>query len=182
MSQNLETLSEQDTIARAAAVMASEGVGFLPVLGADNKVIGVVTDRDVVTRGVAKGMDPATTSAAMIMSSPALTCLADADLRRAEELMASERKGRIIVTDEDGTLAGVISVVDLIEHAPERQAIKTAKAVLWREALGPRGGAAPGTVLLRDVPIAPAADDETRANPTVFTGGRHDMGSKEFPS
>src|SRR5258707_11474033 len=95
MSRNLETLSESDTIARAAGLMADAGVGFLPVCGSNRKVIGVVTDRDLVTRGLARGIDPETTSAAMIMTTPAITCLADADLRRAEELMAGERTERL---------------------------------------------------------------------------------------
>jgi CBS domain-containing protein len=116
MSKRLETLSEKDSIARAAIVMKESQVGFLPICGADRKVMGVVTDRDLVTRGLAKGCDPKTTSAAMIMTAPAITCLADTDLRAAEELMVSERLSRLVVTNGDGTIAGVLSVVDLVEH------------------------------------------------------------------
>ena len=57
MNRSFETLSESDTIARAAGLMAEAGVGFLPVCGTDRKVIGVVTDRDLVTRGLARGLD-----------------------------------------------------------------------------------------------------------------------------
>jgi CBS domain-containing protein len=182
MSTNLETLSERDTISDAAKRMEDAGVGFLPICGADQKVVGVVTDRDLVTRGLAKGVNPNTTSAAMVMSSPALTCLADADLERVEEMMAGERKARIVLTNEDGTLAGVVSVADIIEHAPSRRALATIKAMLWREALGPRAGAAPGQARLRDLPLAPASSDETSPHASVFSGGHHDHGSKEFPS
>lgn len=183
MSTNLELLSETDTIARAAGVMAAAGVGFLPICDANRKVIGVVTDRDLVTRALARGVDARTTSAAMVMTSPAITCLADADLRRAEELMAAEQKSRIVVTDEDGSLAGVVSVADLIEHAPKRQALRTIQAVLWREALGPRAGAAPGRPLLKDLPPGPVLPERDLPHPTgVFTGGRHDTGAKEFPT
>jgi CBS domain-containing protein len=184
-SRNLETLSERDTIAAAARLMAEAGVGFLPVCDAAGRVVGVVTDRDLVTRALARGVDAATTSAAMIMSAPAVTCLASADLRRAEELMTAERKSRLVVTNEDGTIAGVLSVVDLVERAPRREALDTLKAILWREALGPRAGARPGTTMLKDLPIAPAASassDDEAPRPTVFTGGRHDPGAKEFPS
>src|SRR6516165_558819 len=102
MSKRLETLVETDTIARAAQVMRDSGVGFLPICGANRKVIGVVTDRDLVTRALARGLDPKTTSAAMIMTSPALTCLADADLREAEELMGQQRLARLVVMDGEG--------------------------------------------------------------------------------
>jgi CBS domain-containing protein len=184
MSRRLETLTESDTIARAAAVMNEAQVGFLPICGADRKVIGVVTDRDLVTRGLAKGLDARTTSAAVIMTAPALTCLADMDLRAAEELMAAERRARIVVTNQDGTLAGVISVADLVEHAAAAEALRTIKAVLWREALGPRGGAAAGQRLLKDYPLAPEAPEKElpRAAPTVFSGGHRELSTKEFPS
>jgi CBS domain-containing protein len=184
MSRNLEVLSETDTIERAATLMAETGVGFLPIADAHRKVVGVVTDRDLATRGLARRLQPATTSAAMIMSSPVVTCPATADLADAERLMARERKSRIVITDEDGKLAGVLSLVDLIESGPSREALTTARAVLWREALGPRGGAARGEPLLRDDPnlrnaIAPS--DTVEVRPSIFTGGHHDRGSKEFP-
>jgi CBS-domain-containing membrane protein len=182
MSKRLEVLSETDTIAHAAIVMKEAQVGFLPICGADRKVIGVVTDRDLVTRGLAKGLDAKTTSAAMVMTAPALTCLADADLRAAEELMVREGRSRIVVTNGDGTVAGIISVVDLVEHAPRREAFSTARAVLWREALGPRGGAAPGQRLLKDYALAAEPPEPERTTEPVFTGGHHDRGTKEFPS
>jgi CBS domain-containing protein len=184
MSKNLEVLSEKDSIARAAALMAEAGIGFLPVCDAHRKAIGVVTDRDLVTRGLAKRVDADSTSAALVMTSPALTIRLDADLRLAEELMAAERKARLIVTNVDGTVAGVVSIADVIEHAPNREALKTLRAVLWREALGPRGGAEPGARLLKDQPRGPemAEADLPHTRDSVFGGGHRDVGTKEFPS
>jgi CBS domain-containing protein len=182
MSKRLETLSEKDSIARAAIAMKEAQVGFLPICGTDQKVIGVVTDRDLVTRGLAKGLDPRTTSAAMIMTAPAITCLADTELRAAEELMVSERLSRLVVTNGDGTIAGVLSVVDLVEHAPHREALTTLKSVLRREALGPRGGAPRGQRLLKDYPLAAEVPETERTTEPVFTGGNHNLGTKEFPS
>jgi CBS domain-containing protein len=183
MSKNLEWLSDKDTIARAAGVMDEAGIGFLPICNAAGKVVGVVTDRDLVTRGVAKGLDPAKTPAAKIMSAPAITCRADADLRLAEELMAEERKSRIVVTSPDGLLAGVVSIANIIEHAPKREALSTVQAVLWREALGPRGGAGRGQPLLKDEPVPPQMPerDLPHTRESVFSGGHHGIGTKEFP-
>ena len=59
------------------------------------------------------------------------------------------------------------------------------RAVLWREALGPRAGAPKGQPLLKDDPIArnqPKPDDEIKVRPTVVTGGHHAIGTKEFPT
>jgi CBS domain-containing protein len=184
MSKNLEWLNEKDTVQQAAALMADAGVGFLPICDRWKKVIGVVTDRDLATRVLAKRVAPDKTSAALVMSSPAITILETADLRQAEQLMVEERKSRLVVTDAEGKVAGVISLADLIEQAPGRESLKTARAVLWREALGPRGGATRADKLLQDDPavhrLAPASDD-VQPRATVFAGGHRDVDTKEFP-
>ncbi|MCQ3034568.1 CBS domain-containing protein, partial [Pseudomonas syringae] len=134
-------LTETDTVLKAATVMAEAGIGFLPICDARRRVIGVVTDRDLATRVLTKKVAPETTSAALFMSSPAITCLETTDIREAEQLMAEEQKARLVITSADGSFVGVLSLVDLIEHAPGRESLQTVQAVLWREALGPRGGA-----------------------------------------
>lgn len=184
MSRNLEWLSESDSVAKAAAIMAEAGIGFLPICDGRRRVIGVVTDRDLTTRALAKRVDPQTTTAALVMSAPAITCLATTDVRDAEELMAAERKARLPITDADGALVGVLSLADLVEHAPGRQTMKTVSSILWREALGPRGGAGRGDPLLQNDPIAraqPTPSDDLKVTATVFTGGHRDTGTKEFP-
>jgi len=184
MNTNLEWLAEKDTIDAAARKMDETGLGFLPICDERMRAIGVVTDRDLAVRGLARRLDATTTTAAMVMSSPVLTCLASSDLREAEELMAQERKSRIAVTDADGVLVGVISLVDLVEHAAPHAALRTIRAVLWREALGARGGAPAWQPLLKDDPTAreqPLPPDDARARPTVFTGGEHAAPTKEFP-
>lgn len=185
MNTNLESLSEKDTIQWAAEVMADAGVGFLPICDGQRRVIGVVTDRDLAVRVLAKKVTPGSTTAAMVMSSPAITCLASANVHEAEALMSSERKSRLVITDADGRLVGVLSLVDLIEKAPGRQALHTLQAVLWRDALGPRGGAAPGQTRLKDDPLAlalPPPSDEVKPSHTVVTGAHRSRDDvKEFP-
>jgi CBS domain-containing protein len=184
MNRNLEWLTETDSVFKAATVMADAGVGFLPICDAHQRVIGVVTDRDLATRVLAKKVAPETTSAALVMSSPAITCLETTDVSDAEQLMVEERKARLVVTDADGKLAGILSLANLVEKAPGRKTTETLRAILWREALGPRAGAAKGDPLLKDDPLArnqPSPFHELKANPTVFTGSHRDTGTKEFP-
>ena len=145
MNKNLEWLTEKDTIFKAATVMADAGIGFLPICDAHMHVVGVVTDRDLTTRALAKRLAPETTSAAMVMSSQVVTCLEGADVREAEDLMAEERKSRLVITDAGGKLTGVLSLADLVEHVRGRKSLETVRAVLWREALGPRAGAPRGS-------------------------------------
>jgi CBS domain-containing protein len=185
MSTNLEWLSEQDTVQTAAQRMAEAGVGFLPICDAGKRVVGVITDRDLVTRGMAKGVVPATTSVALIMTSPVLTCPQTTDLREAEELMATAQKSRLVITNAEARLAGVLSLADLLENAPTARALQTARAVLWREALGPRGGSLPGQPLLKDDPnirSLPPPSDELEVRASVFKGGHHTTDTKEFPT
>ena len=185
MSTKLEWLSEQDSVQKAALLMADAGVGFLPICDARMRVIGVVTDRDLTTRVLAKkDFTTTTTSAALVMSSPALTCLDTADVRDAEALMGNDRKCRLPITNADGQLVGVLSLADLVEHAPGRQSLETVRRVLWREALGPRGGASRETPLLKNDPIArnlPAPSDDLEVHHSVVAGGHHSSGTKEFP-
>jgi len=185
MSKNLEFLTEHDSVEKAAALMAEAGIGFLPICDARKRVLGVVTDRDLTTRMLAKKIAADTTSAALVMTSPPLTCLETTDVRDAEELMAQERKSRLVITDEDGRLAGILSLADLVEYGPRGPTMRTMRAVLWREALGPRGGASPGAPLFKDDPVAqnlPPPSDEIEVKPTVFTGGHRPRDTKEFPS
>jgi hypothetical protein len=164
--------------------MAESGVGFLPICDAGRRVIGVVTDRDLTTRVLATKVDPDTTSAAVVMSSPALTCLDTADVRDAEALMANERKARLVLIDAEEKLSGVLDLADIVEYAPGWQSLQTVRAIMWREALGPRGGAARGAPLLKDDPAAnnlPVPPDDTTVRPTVFVGGHRQPETKEFP-
>jgi CBS domain-containing protein len=184
MSKNVEWLTEKDTVRKAAAVMAETGVGFLPICDVGHRVIGVVTDRDLTTRVLATKLDPDTTSVAVVMTSPALTCLDSADLRDAEALMATERKARLVLIDAEEKLTGVLGLADVVENAPGSQSLQTVRAIMWREALGPRGGAARGAPLLKDDPAAanqPAPPDEATVRPTVFVGGHRQSDTKEFP-
>lgn len=184
ISRNLEWLTETDSVLKAATVMADAGVGFLPICDAQQRVIGVVTDRDLTTRALAKKVVAETTSAALVMSSPAITCLETTDIRDAEQLMVEERKARLVVTHADGKLAGILSLADLVEKAAGRKTVETLRAILWREALGPRAGALKGDPLLKDDPLAQNQPDtfhELKANPTVFTGGHRVKDTKEFP-
>jgi CBS domain-containing protein len=185
MNTNVESLTESDTIQKAAQLMAETGVGFLPICDNRRRVVGVVTDRDLAVRALAKKLAAETTSATLIMTAPAVTCAALADVREAELLMGEERKCRLVVTDDEGCLAGVLSLVDIIEKVPDKRALAAARTVLSRDALGPRGGAARGEPLLQDDPRAralPPESDDIKVRDSVFKGAhRSPADLKEFP-
>ena len=130
MNKNVEWLTEKDSVRKAATVMAETGVGFLPICDAEQRVIGVVTDRDLTTRVLAKKLDADTTAAALVMSSPALTFLETAQVSEAEALMASERKARLVIIDAEEKLTGVLDLADIVESAPGRQSLQTVRAII----------------------------------------------------
>ena len=96
------------------------------------------------------------------------------------------RTSRLVVTDEEGHPVGVVSLVDVIEKAHDNLALGTVRAVLWRDALGPRGGANRQDAFLKDDPAVralPPPPDEIKLRETVFTGGHRSLEDlKEFPT
>lgn len=112
MSADVETVELDATVEEAAQVMSDADVGCVPVVDGD-KVLGVVTDRDIVLRAVAEGLLPGDTPVAEVMTRVLVHCWEDDDVEKAAELMAEERVRRVLVYGRDGTLAGVVSLGDL---------------------------------------------------------------------
>jgi len=181
-TENVESLPENASVADAAKLMAVTGLGFLPVCDTQRRVLGVVTDRDLVVQSMARGLDPGLTPITCVMSRPPVNCFVDGDLGMAERIMAEEQKSRLVLVDQNGAFAGVLSIADIAERAPKREALRTLQAVLWREALGPRGGAPRDQEPFLTPEPEPTGDRaHAHAHDTVFTGGRHGGGYTEFP-
>ena len=119
MSKNVRTSPKDGTASSCAKIMEKENVGLLPVVNARGKVIGVVTDRDLALRVLAAGK-AAKTPIGSVMTSALVTCGPEEDLHVAEDRMCKAKKSRILVLDEDGKCAGVISLSDIgrVEERP----------------------------------------------------------------
>lgn len=112
MSGRVCTVDPNSTIRDAAAIMRDEKLGALPVRDGD-RIIGMVTDRDVAVRGIATGRPPGNVSVRDVMSEGVYTVRADAPVETAEELMAKHQVRRIPVTDAEDCVVGMITVADL---------------------------------------------------------------------
>jgi CBS domain-containing protein len=130
------------TVQAAAQRMGDENIGFLPVCDNSGKVLGTLTDRDIAIRAMAKAL-PATTRVADVMTCEVVACRADEDIQQAEERMRRAQKSRIMCTDAQGRLVGVISLSDIARSEPDDRAAGTLRAVATREAPAARG-AEPG--------------------------------------
>jgi CBS domain-containing protein len=104
--------------------MAEHGVGTLVVLDERQHPTGVLTDRDVVVRLVAKGLDPNSTPIDEIMSTPAECIDESTPIEEGLARMAGVRARRLVVTRDDGRLVGVLALDDVLELlAEEAQSI-----------------------------------------------------------
>ncbi len=132
MNRNVKSLKEQDTALTAAKVMRDANVGFLPVIGGTGKVVGAVTDRDLVVR-LAADSGAMTTPVTNLMSRDLVTCNPRDDLHRAEQLMQDHKKSRIVCVDDQGRAMGVISLSDIAQHEDGSQLGKLVRSITSRE-------------------------------------------------
>ena len=95
-----------------AKMMVDNDCGEIPVL--ENKIpVGVVTDRDIVCRIVAKSINPLESTAADCMSTPVVTVPPDLDLEACSRLMEEKRIRRVPVVDENGAYCGIVALADI---------------------------------------------------------------------
>lgn len=118
-----------DTAAHAARLMREHDIGSLPVVEnqENKKITGLITDRDLVIRVMAAGLDPSVTLVERGMSKPAIACSPDDGYDQALALMGKHRIKRVPVVDNSGRVVGVISQFDVALRIRDRQ--KTAEVV-----------------------------------------------------
>ncbi len=133
MKKSVVTCREKDSLKHCADLMRDWKIGMLPVVDAHDRLVGVVTDRDLVVRGIAESR-PVTSEARAVMTKRLVTCRIQDELWFAEERMAEERKSRIVVVDEDRHVAGVISLSDIPMAEEGKRATELLHEVARREA------------------------------------------------
>lgn len=112
MHQGVETITPENTIKEAARKMHDLHVGALPVVDGD-RVLGIITDRDICCKVVATGHDAVMTKVHEVMSKDLSTCYDDQEVEVAAELMASQHIHRLAIMSRNNTLSGMLSVDDL---------------------------------------------------------------------
>lgn len=117
MTKEIVTVNVDDTVSIASKVMAEKQGGYAVVLKA-GKPVGIVTERDLVWKIIAKELDPSKIRVGEIMASPLITIDPDADLESAAEIMEKNRIRRLPVTRGD-VLYGVITARDIVQHFNE---------------------------------------------------------------
>ncbi|TVQ88100.1 MAG: CBS domain-containing protein [Chromatiaceae bacterium] len=111
MTPQLEFIRENDSLIHAARMMRDHDIGMLPVLE-ENQIVGVLTDRDIVTRGLAEAVD-LETPVCRIMTTGVKVRHAEDDVAAAAKLMEQQQIRRLVVVDRNERCVGVISLGDL---------------------------------------------------------------------
>jgi CBS domain-containing protein len=127
MTQNPRAVRPDDTVVDAARMMRDENVGSLPVVDSD-RLIGMITDRDLSVRVVAEGRDPSEVSVQEIASRNPVTAEATSDLNEALQLMARHQVRRLPVTEE-GRLVGIIAQADVAGEIGDKQTGRLVEAI-----------------------------------------------------
>ena len=128
MHLGAECIGENGSLARAAEMMRDMHVGALPICGEDERLRGIITDRDIVIRCVAAGYDPATMTAGEMARGTPIWVDAEADTEEVLELMIDSGIRRLPVI-QDRRLVGMISEADLAMQLDDTQLKQFASSI-----------------------------------------------------
>ena len=112
MTTDVEVISPDATVQEAAKLMKDLDVGAIPVCDGE-RLLGMLTDRDITSRSVAEGMHPAETKAHETMTPNVIYCYEDQDLEEAALIMMEEQIRRLPIISRDKRLVGIISLGDV---------------------------------------------------------------------
>ena len=129
MTQEVEIVHPDDSLMEAAQKMRVRDIGFLPVCDGD-RLVGTVTDRDLVLRSLAEGMDPRASIGRDLVTSPVIYCYDDDSVEDAAKLMEGHQIRRIVVVSrKDKRLVGVVSLGDIATNGTEKTSAEVLQSV-----------------------------------------------------
>jgi CBS domain-containing protein len=136
MTTRPRAVTPQTPLSEVAQLMESDDVGAVPVVDGD-RLVGIVTDRDIVVRAIAKDKDPRGMPVAEVSSRELVTVNPDDDLSDALKLMAQYQVRRLAVTAEDDRLVGVVSQADVALQGKDKDTGEVVQGIS-RQPQGPR--------------------------------------------
>jgi CBS domain-containing protein len=128
MTANVERVPPETSLREAGSKMRERDIGAIPVYEGD-RLIGMITDRDIAIRAVADGTDPSKMTVRDAMSPGISYCFEDQDIREAGKQMRERKVRRLIVLNRDKRLVGIVSLGDLAAQGDDKVAGKALEAV-----------------------------------------------------
>jgi CBS domain-containing protein len=120
MSKSIKIIPSNTSVQAGAELMREMDIGILPV-SEDGRIVGMLSDRDIVVRAVADGSDPRATPVREIMSRDVTSVYEDQDAREVAQQMEQKRVRRVVVVNRKNEAIGLLSVDDLAVHPETRQ-------------------------------------------------------------
>ena len=120
MTPDAKCAGENDTVADAAKQLKELNVGSMPICGEDDRLKGMITDRDIVVRVIAEGKDPAQTKVGELAQGKPVTIGADDSIEEALDVMSEHKIRRLPVIDGHD-LVGIVSQADIATELPEEK-------------------------------------------------------------
>ena len=127
-------VGEHETLTAAAQHMREMGVGALPISGDDDRLHGMITDRDIVIKCIAAGNDPNTTTAGELAQGSTYHVDAGASIEEMLNVMEEHQVRRLPVIDSH-RLVGIVSEADIARHLPEHAIVQFVKAICAPQAI-----------------------------------------------
>ncbi|MHB1102427.1 MAG: CBS domain-containing protein [Devosia sp.] len=123
------TWAEPDTrVGELARMMRDQDIGSIPI-GENDRLVGMVTDRDIVCKGLANGKDVSALTARDVMSGPIIYCRADEEIDDAVRIMEEHEIRRLPVINEDKRMVGMLSMGDIADCASRDLTAEVTRAV-----------------------------------------------------
>jgi CBS domain-containing protein len=119
MHQGARCVQSNETVADAARIMADEQVGSLPICGPDDKLKGLITDRDIVVKVIARGRNPESCPAGDLAEGHCITIRDSDDAQSVLDTMSHHQVHRLPVINEDKRLVGMVAVADVARSLPK---------------------------------------------------------------
>ena len=120
MTRDVEVVASDAPLRDAAAKMKQLDIGMIPVCDGD-RLLGMLSDRDITVRATAEGKDPTKTKVSEIMSTEIVYCLEDQEVEEAVSLMEARQIRRLPVLNQDKRLVGIVSLGDIAVHVGDRE-------------------------------------------------------------
>jgi CBS domain-containing protein len=128
MTKNPVCCVPSDLVSKAADLMKNNHIGSIPVIENEQnqKLIGIITDRDLTLRIVAEGLDAKSTKVETVMTRKVITCLAEDDLQKALDAMSENQLRRMPIVDDENKIIGIIAQADVatrVDHPKKTAAM-----------------------------------------------------------
>jgi CBS domain-containing protein len=129
MTEGCECVNSGESVADAARKLAQMNVGALPICGEDNKLKGMLTDRDIAIKVVAEGNDPSAVTAGDLGEGAPVTVSVDDSAEDVRATMAENKVRRLPVLDSDKNLVGIISQADVATRSGDDETGRVVEAI-----------------------------------------------------